>query len=141
MSKSTAFQTTNTAIRERDEHRCANCAADESEAVLDVHHIVPRGRGGSNLMSNQVVLCRQCHDACHGEGMAPTVQTMSTGQMDRKTFELYRRFWSELLPQLGDLYHVPVEPIYREEDRCWHVPEADMKMLFGMIEGEHRGLE
>lgn len=92
-------------------------------------------------MSNQVVLCRRCHDAYHGEGMAPTVQTMSTGQMDPQTFELYRKFWDEIVPRLGDLYNVPIEPIYRDEDKCWHVAEADMKILFGMIEGEHRDID
>lgn len=136
MSRSTeAFEVTNLAVREKYKNRCANCPADD-DAVLDVHHIVPRGQGGSNLMSNQVVLCRKCHDAVHGHRMAPTVQSMSTGDMDAGTFELYRLFWDEILPQIGDLYQVPIEPIYRDEDRCWHVAEADMRMLFGMVESE-----
>lgn len=89
-------------------------------------------------MSNQVALCRQCHDAAHGKKMAPTIQSMSTGEMDSESFELFRRFWRDILPMIGDLHNVPIEPIYREEDRCWHIPEADMKMLFGMVEGENR---
>lgn len=131
-----AFETTNTAVRSRDQNRCANCGKEESETILDVHHIVPRGRGGSHLMSNQVVLCRRCHDAAHGKEMAPTIQSMSTGRMSPETFELFRRFWNEIVPAIGELCDVPIEPIYREEDRCWHIPEADARMLFGHIENK-----
>lgn len=85
-------------------------------------------------MSNQVLLCRRCHDATHGEGMAPTVQSMSTGMMEPKTFELYRQFWADILPIIGDMCNVPVEPIYVEKDQCWHVAEADMRLLMGMAD-------
>lgn len=136
-----ASQVTKQAVRERDEYRCANCGTEDPPETFDVHHIVPRGRGGSNLMSNQVVLCRRCHDACHGDRMAPTVEVMSTGQMDAETFELYRRLWTEIIPTIGDQYHVPIEPIFDEETQCWHVAEADARLLFGMIEGDHRALD
>jgi hypothetical protein len=135
MSKTTkAHEITNVAVREQYENRCANCGAEDHEAILDVHHIVPRGRGGSNLMSNQIVLCRRCHDATHGEGMAPTVQSMSTGTMESETFELYRQFWRNILPKMGEICNVPIEPIYVGEDQCWHVAEADMRLLMGTIE-------
>jgi len=87
-------------------------------------------------MSNQTVLCRRCHDAAHGKRMAPTVQSMSTGTMDPKTFELYRQFWDQILPEIGEMCNVPVEPIFINEDRCWHVAEADMRLLMGMVEGQ-----
>lgn len=135
MSKKTqAFEVTNQAVRNKHEDRCANCGQESGQIAFDVHHIVPRGQGGSNLMSNQVVLCRRCHDAAHGKRMAPTVQSMSTGKMDSKTFELYRQFWHEILPAIGEMCSVPIEPIFIDEDRSWHVPEADMRMLMGLIE-------
>ena len=135
MSNTTqAHKVTNIAVREQCKNRCANCGAEDHEATLDVHHIVPRGRGGSNLMGNQVVLCRRCHDAAHGNGMAPTVQSMSTGTMEPETFELYRHFWRNILPKIGDLCNVPIEPIYVDEDKSWHVAEADMRLLMGSIE-------
>lgn len=117
MSKPTrVHEVTNQAIRSRDENRCGNCGEEGKHATLDVHHIVPRGQGGSNLMSNQTVLCRRCHDAAHGKQMAPTVQSMSTGTMKPKTFELYRQFWSEIFPAVGEICNVPVEPIYINKD-------------------------
>lgn len=139
MSKTTkAHSVTNRAVRESYEDRCANCGIDNERATLDVHHVVPRGQGGSNLMSNQVLLCRHCHDAAHGTRMAPTVQSMSTGKMDSKTFELYRKFWADILPIIGEMCNVPIEPIFVEEDHCWHVAEADMRLLMGMAEGKSK---
>jgi hypothetical protein len=136
MSRTTrTFDVTKSAVREKHDNRCANCGEEGKQATLDVHHIGPRGQGGSNLMSNQVVLCRRCHDAAHGKRMAPTVQSMSTGTMDPKTFELYRQFWHDILPAIGEMCNVPIEPIFIEDDRCWHVAEADMRMLMGMVDG------
>ena len=134
MSKTEAFEVTNLAVREKFNNRCANCGIDSSQATLDVHHIVPRGQGGSNLMSNQALLCRRCHDAAHGDRMAPTVQSTSTGEMDPKTFELYRQFWYDILPTVGEMCNVPVEPIFVEDDECWHIAEADMRLLMGMVD-------
>jgi len=128
------FKVTNTAVREQYDNRCANCGQQGAGVTLDVHHIVPRGQGGSHLMSNQVLLCRRCHDAAHGKRMAPTVQSMSTGTMDPKTFELYRQFWKEIIPAIGEMCNVPVEPIFLEEDGCWHTAEADMRKLMGMVD-------
>lgn len=135
MSKTTqAHEITNVAIREQYENRCINCSAEDHEATLDVHHIVPRGRGGSNLMSNQTVLCRRCHDAAHGKAMAPTVQSMSTGKMEANTFELYRQFWQNILAKMGEICNVPIEAIYIDENQCWHIAEADMRLLMGSVE-------
>lgn len=51
----------------RDSHSCANCDHQNHRIKiwdyrsLDVHHIVPLSKGGTNRLSNLVVLCRQCH--------------------------------------------------------------------------------
>ena len=40
---------------------CRLCGAGRDEAVLEVDHIVPRSRGGSNDPDNLQVLCRPCN--------------------------------------------------------------------------------
>jgi 5-methylcytosine-specific restriction endonuclease McrA len=47
----------------RDRRHCCNCHA--SGTRLDVHHIVPIGRGGSNRLTNLSVLCFVCHKLIH----------------------------------------------------------------------------
>lgn len=41
---------------------CANCHSSEN---LQYHHIVPIALGGSNLLSNFVCLCYDCHKTIH----------------------------------------------------------------------------
>lgn len=48
---------------------CLDCGV--SDKKLDLHHIIPRRRGGLNTMDNLVPLCRQCHwkyDPSHTKG-------------------------------------------------------------------------
>lgn len=62
-------------VYRRDDYQCQNCGrwgGEWGEYQLEAHHIVPLSQGGSNEMSNLVTLCEQCHDAAHGQAIAPT---------------------------------------------------------------------
>lgn len=49
-------------VFERDGFRCTMCGATAATgAKLEVDHIVPRARGGSNAMSNLQTLCDRCN--------------------------------------------------------------------------------
>lgn len=113
------------AIRERDRERCMNCHRSGEEVTLDVHHIVPRSRGGSHRLSNLVLLCRQCHGAIHKDKMAPRVRWYSNGQMDSDEFELYRAMFSAF-----DLTR------FDDEEDCWYIPKADAERLVGSLKEE-----
>lgn len=52
------------AIKQRDNYTCQGCGAEDAE--LHVHHIVPLGAGGSNVRSNLITLCDECHGRVHG---------------------------------------------------------------------------
>ena len=85
------------AVVERDRGQCANCRASVGENG-DVHHIVPRGVGGADVITNLVLLCRQCHDAVHDdETTAPTVQFSSTGYMSSGSFSTFLQFVRQIL--------------------------------------------
>lgn len=43
--------------------RCLYCAQPRA---VDAHHVLPKSRGGDDLMDNLVPLCRRCHGAVHG---------------------------------------------------------------------------
>lgn len=114
---------TREAVHERDRGQCVNCGATDPDSILDVHHIVPRGRGGSDQLSNLALLCRQCHDAAHGEGTAPTVQFESTGEMTTDSFKAFLRFFSELPTARFD-----------PEEKVWRVPKADFERVVQSID-------
>ena len=54
----------------RDGHRCRAPGCGRTR-FLEVHHLVPRSRGGTNHPENLVTLCGTCHRFWHerGEGM------------------------------------------------------------------------
>lgn len=51
----------------RARHKCQRKGCDHSR-YLEVHHIVPRHRGGSNDPANLQVLCAACHRLVHATG-------------------------------------------------------------------------
>lgn len=50
-------------IYKRDWYMCALCS---SGSHLQIHHLVPRGQGGSDFPDNLVTLCSTCHAQIHG---------------------------------------------------------------------------
>lgn len=51
------------AIYRRDGFRCALC---DSTRYLQLHHAVPRGKGGPDTPQNLICLCADCHALAHG---------------------------------------------------------------------------
>ena len=51
----------------RDGYRCALC---DSTRYLQIHHVVPRGKGGPrDNEQNLVTLCADCHALAHGTNL------------------------------------------------------------------------
>ena len=50
-------------VMERDNYTCQWCKVPGGR--LDPHHILPRGRGGTDVLINLVALHRLCHDYIH----------------------------------------------------------------------------
>ena len=46
-----------------DDHQCCNCGDTDD---LQVHHVVPKSRGGVDELSNLRTLCSGCHSKVHG---------------------------------------------------------------------------
>ena len=61
---------------ERDGHACVNCGAPATE----VHHIVPRARGGRDVLGNLASLCDECHAQVHGDAMATFRSLQAAGR-------------------------------------------------------------
>ena len=46
----------------RDGYRCQRCGATIN---LQMHHIIPRNKGGTNTLDNLITLCAKCHRELH----------------------------------------------------------------------------
>lgn len=66
-------------VLSRDGHRCVNCGSTED---LEVHHIVPISKSGTNEISNLVTVCSDCHYHIHGK--TPTRKTEPQEAFKRK---------------------------------------------------------
>lgn len=63
--KQKGFENVKMYVRFRDRYRCQLC---EKKALrLEVHHITPRSKQGSNRPENLVVLCQRCHKKITGK--------------------------------------------------------------------------
>lgn len=52
---------TSAGVRKRDKGKCFYCG----ETATQVHHIIPLSRGGTNSMTNMVLVCERCHQLHH----------------------------------------------------------------------------
>lgn len=50
------------AVKQRDGYRCKGCGSTDS---LEVHHVIPLSRGGTNHKTNLITLCEKCHKKRH----------------------------------------------------------------------------
>jgi len=50
-------------LLQRYNHRCAYCKGESRDSILEIEHIVPRSKGGSNRVSNLVIACKICNNA------------------------------------------------------------------------------
>lgn len=49
-------------ILRRDNLTCQICGHKKQRKNLEVHHIIPRAKGGTDSIENLVTLCKHCHD-------------------------------------------------------------------------------
>ena len=69
-SKSTIPPRIRREVLARDRHRCRRKGCNHSR-FLEIHHLTPRTKGGSNDPENLVTLCTACHKLWHEKGGDP----------------------------------------------------------------------
>jgi 5-methylcytosine-specific restriction endonuclease McrA len=61
-------------VLKRDNYTCQICGSRKN---LEAHHLVPRSRGGSNVVENGITLCKECHKAVHEGKIRITANVLS----------------------------------------------------------------
>ena len=76
-------------------HRCQRPGCLHTR-YLEIHHIVPRSRGGGNEVENLVCLCSGCHGLVHERGLVqvkePQVRYEWAGGLSEQRFDITPRF-------------------------------------------------
>ena len=81
-------------VYSRDGWRCALC---DSTKGLQIHHCVPRGKGGTNNVENLITLCADCHALAHGTNLRDWVDcdaSMVTQAIVEYLADLYEPDWN-----------------------------------------------
>ncbi len=75
----------------RDKHLCQACKGKSKDLVLNVHHIRPRSKGGSDRPANLTTLCITCHEA-HHQGLKLLKLKAPTGVRDASQFNTIKAY-------------------------------------------------
>jgi 5-methylcytosine-specific restriction protein A len=73
------------AIKHRDKGKCQDCGTQEG--CFEVHHIIPRGMGGSDHPANLKLVCQNCHKKYNEQFNG---QIISKKAQERKTKTLHK---------------------------------------------------
>lgn len=92
--------------------RCAYCSAENTP--LEIEHIIPKSRGGSNRVSNLTLACRKCNEAKGNKPVEPFLKKKpdllkkilsqakaplkDAGAVNATRWELYKRLQATGLP-------------------------------------------
>ena len=96
----------------RDGYKCRACGKSKYKdgAKLEVHHIIRKADGGTDVPENVVTLCHDCHDAHHNHG---------------KTLKFRRP------PQHKAEAHMNAMRNYLLEGVAWYFGHLDIKVTYG----------
>lgn len=109
--------TTRQKILNRDKNLCQLCGIYHIAGgafSLEVHHIVPKAKGGKDSPTNLIALCKQCHD--HETWFGHTRAYKTTGEFDG-----FENQWEyDLIPEL---LHITKNELAKKSELF--EPEAD----------------
>ena len=78
-------------IYRRDGFACCLCGSGSN---LQIHHVIPRGEGGSDFEENLATLCAVCHAQIHGY-IPLDCPDMSREDMEQMLIEYMADFYAE----------------------------------------------
>lgn len=102
-------------VFQRDNYRCRECGATNKETTLEIDHIVPVSKGGTNNIKNLQTLCKTCNRAKHtrtwvgGKYHVKSKYQQYLSAEEKERIKLYNKLKSNLTDeQLKLLYnHFP----------------------------------
>jgi RRXRR protein/HNH endonuclease len=95
------FANTKAYVLTRDGYTCQHCKGKSKDKRLEVHHLIFRGKQGSDEEANLLTLCKTCHDSLHAGTIVLKRAGKSKGtlrhatQMNSIRIQLFRRVQAE----------------------------------------------
>ena len=130
-------------VRCRDGYKCQHCHhKGDSETKLEVHHIVQRKDGGSDMPDNLMTLCHDCHAALHrGEF---TLRKPKGGYKAPAFMGVMRKTLAERLEtKYGDMVHTTFGYLTRIGRTAANLPKdhnTDARTISGNPKAKSNGI-
>ena len=129
--KSTRFE-----VFKRDKFTCQYCGATAPNVILEVDHIKPVSKGGSNDLLNLVTACRDCNRGKTNRDLSDDsvvmIQKRNLDDMQERREQLAMMLeWKESLEDEMDVEIAAINKLYKK-NTDWHMGEnceRDMRKL------------
>lgn len=69
-------------LLEKHNHTCAYCGGVSGDPVLEVEHIVPRAKGGTNSIKNLTLSCKCCNQHKNADSLEDWVNRLGKSKLD-----------------------------------------------------------
>jgi len=91
------FENVKSYVRNRDNYQCQICKKDVGKIRNEVHHITWKSNGGSDRPENLILLCENCHNKVHKNGLkCPKESTSVNGYRDAGVLNsVMKTIWNE----------------------------------------------
>ena len=109
------------AAKARDGYKCQCCG--EKDCRLEVHHLLPRSRGGSDKLANLITLCTDCHHLAHSSEEQLLAFQKKFGKKATGTLRY--------ATQMNVLRHV-LQRKYPEAELTYGFITKEMRRVFGL---------
>jgi 5-methylcytosine-specific restriction endonuclease McrA len=109
------------AAKARDGHKCQCCG--KKNCRLEVHHLLPRSRGGSDKLANLLTLCTDCHSLAHSSEEQLLAFQKKFGKKAKSTLRY--------ATQMNVLRHM-LQREYPEAELTYGFHTKEMRRVFGL---------
>lgn len=109
------------AAKARDGYKCQCCG--KKGCRLEVHHLLPRSRGGSDKLANLITLCTDCHHLAHSSEEQLLAFQKKFGKKARSTLRY--------ATQMNVLRHM-LQRKYPEAELTYGFITKEMRRVFGL---------
>lgn len=75
----------------RDNFKCRYCGKTANEKELEVDHVVPRSRGGSNAMINLVTSCFECNRGKRDKTLLADSPEVEISEQTKQAIEAFKK--------------------------------------------------
>ena len=109
------------ATKARDDYKCQCCG--KKNCRLEVHHLLPRSRGGSDKLANLLTLCTDCHSLAHSSEEQLLAFQKKFGKKAKSTLRY--------ATQMNVLRHM-LQREYPEAELTYGFHTKEMRRVFGL---------